>query len=147
MDLPGRSHSLNDRPGLSPLERGDSIVTGDVTGISRIYQNPLTSGNAQAHYGDRIMHGDSHVHYHREALHLVIRARLTLTEPSHEATRPSSPRKRINTLRWLRDPQFVGREDTLASIKEVLEVYGCVALTEAGGVGFVVPEVRIHPTS
>jgi hypothetical protein len=68
MDLPVTSHIPIDRPDLSPLERSDSIVTGHVTGTSRIYQNPLTSGNAQAHYGDRIMYGDSYVYHHRESI-------------------------------------------------------------------------------
>jgi hypothetical protein len=105
---------------------------------SRIYQNALASGHAQAHYGDRIMYGDSHIHHHREPLSTSwVRTELTLAVTSHELARPTPPRKPINTLRWLRDPQFVGREETLASIKHVLVAYGCVALTGAGGVGFV----------
>ena len=76
-------------------------------------------------------------------LHLFgFRTELTLVVPSHEAARPPPPRRPINTLRWRKDPQFVGREDTLHSIKQILEEYGCAALTGAGGVGFVSPEPR-----
>jgi hypothetical protein len=44
--------------------------------------------------------------------------------------------KRINTLPWPKDPHFIGREDTLAGMKERLERTGCVAITGAGGVGY-----------
>lgn len=113
----------------------------------RIYQNALTSGNAQAHYGDRIIYGDSHIHHHREALHLRVWAGLTVAVPFHESGQPAPPRKPINTLRWLRDPQFVGREDILGNIKQVLEGYGCAALTGAGGVGLVLLQYPFCPRS
>lgn len=154
MSLPGASHDPYDNADVffSSLERNrgrnDSILTPHATaGPGRIYQSTATSGNAQAHYGDRIMYGDSHVHYHREAIYFWTRAKLTFAAPSHEAGRPAPPRRPINTLRWRRDPHFVGREDILGNIKQVLEDYGCVALTGAGGVGLVPSQYSFCPRS
>jgi hypothetical protein len=60
MDLPGTSHNPNERPDLFPFEN----ETSRNLAANRIYHNALTSGSAQANYGDRIMYGDSHVHHH-----------------------------------------------------------------------------------
>ena len=75
MGLPGASHDpYYNTDFVSPSferirERNDSVLTAHATvGPGRIYQSTPTSGNAQAHYGDRIMYGDSHVHHHREAI-------------------------------------------------------------------------------
>ena len=133
MSLPGTTHDPFDSGSLFPFGHTSSANLS----AGRIYQNALTSGNAQAHYGDRIMYGDSHVHHHRETLHLESWTELTLAVPPQENARPVSPRRPINTLKWLKDPHFVGREDTLERMKRILEEYGCVALAGAGGVGYV----------
>lgn len=140
MSFPEISHDPFERPNLSPFEHTSSpnLTAG------RIYQNALTSGSAQAHYGDCIMYGDSHIHHHCKTLHFVALADLKRVVPFHEAARSPPPRKPTNTLRWRKDPHFVGREETLASIKQILEQYGCVALTGAGGVGFVLTEFRAY---
>ena len=66
MDLPGTPHNQPERTDFFPFENaGSSGLTAN-----RVYQNTLTNGNAQAHYGDRIMYGDSHVHHHGKARHL-----------------------------------------------------------------------------
>lgn len=132
MDLPGTPDPL-DSSRLFQFEH----ATSPNLSASRIYQNAVNRDSAQAHYGDRVMYGDSHVHHHRETLHPGIWTELTLAVPPYEAARPVSPRRPINTLRWRKDPHFVGREDTLERMKLILEEYGCVALTGAGGVGYV----------
>ena len=76
MSLPAREYEAPHDPYHNTYlfernrERNDSILTAHATGPSRIYQSTPTSGNAQAHYGDRIMYGDSHVHHHRESIYL-----------------------------------------------------------------------------
>lgn len=67
----------------------------------------------------------------------IILAELTCVASNFGHPAPSPPRKPINTLKWRKDPQFVGREDTLESIKIIFEEYGCAALTGAGGIGYV----------
>jgi hypothetical protein len=52
--------------------------------------------------------------------------------------------KRINTLPWPKDPHFVGREDALAGMKERLDEQGCVALSGAGGVGYMPCNYRLN---
>ena len=65
MSLPGTTHDPFDSGSLFPFGHANSPNLS----AGRIYQNALASGNAQAHYGDRIMYGDSHVHHHREAIY------------------------------------------------------------------------------
>ncbi|GAB7331599.1 hypothetical protein MBLNU13_g02977t2 [Cladosporium sp. NU13] len=123
LSVPETTHQF-----LAAEEQVPMTTIAELVSAGRAYQNSTTSGNAQAHYGDRIIYGDSHVHNHLTTI-------LTLAAPPLESGRPLPSRKPINTLKWLKDPHFVGREDTLQSMKNILEEYGCVALTGAGGVG------------
>lgn len=43
----------------------------------------------------------------------------------------------VITIKWLKDPSFVGREDTLHEIERILIKDGRLALTGQGGVGYV----------
>ena len=132
MDLPG-THDPLDSSRLFQFEH----ATSPNLSASRIFHGAVTRDSARVQFGDRIKYGDTHVHHHRETLHLESWTELTLAVPPQENARPVSPRRPINTLKWLKDPHFVGREDTLERMKRILEEYGCVALAGAGGVGYV----------
>lgn len=62
MNLPGTSQDPDYNTDLFPFEHASSP---NLT-ARRIYQNAVASGNAQAHYGDRIVYGDSYVYNHCE---------------------------------------------------------------------------------
>lgn len=58
---------------------------------------------------------------------------------------PIAPREPINMIKWIEDPHFVGREDTLEPMRILLEEEGCVALWGAGGIGYVIHACLSYP--
>jgi hypothetical protein len=144
MNVPESSQARDTTPDfLATEEASPKSTIAKPVRPGHVYQNSATSENARAHYGDHIIYGDSHVHHHCKTppsphltLHLLSIKVLTLAVPYHGAARPAPPRRPINTLEWRKDPHFVGREDTLAGIKQGLIEHASVALTGTGGIGY-----------
>jgi len=69
--------------------------------------------------------------------------RIALTSTAHP-TRAS--KRRIISIPWQRDPHFVGRVDALQEIENSLITQGSIALSGAGGVGYVSDDLYTYYT-
>jgi hypothetical protein len=100
----------------------------------RLYSDIVVQGRGRAQLGDSHYHGGQHTHNYGESPPCgAVRMELTGYSTNRDA---EGCNIRINTLPWPKDPHFIGREDTLADMKDRLERQGCVALSGAGGIGY-----------
>jgi hypothetical protein len=135
------SHSgpMTDRPteevvALTPLPAiahtaGNSFINTTVHG-------------GQSHFGNTyntFQHG-THTHLYGGKLRcywIVSLPDAHATIAGHAIPISAAPKKPINMIKWRKDPHFVGREETLASMRTSLVDNGSVALSGEGGIGFV----------